>query len=215
MVSSGTILKTRPAFFWGSAEMIREGRQRHAVVHRVPHEPVRASPDRRERLRPPPVRYDPHHEVYRKRSERLLQREAHRVSVHWIDRCQQPVRAFPRRHEIGIEKAAERMDDVCRRQLVSIVEAHALPESCDVCQWIRVVDGLGQIGHHPQLIVDTQKTVVEQLVQLLRRFIRSDPRVEIRRRVHQRDRDRSGRWGGARAAPGQEHAEERGLQAPH
>ena len=101
MMSSGTTLKMMPSFCGAPAVVVVERRQLELIVDGVPDEPVRPGADRvLAKGRPGAVRHDRrHHEVDRKRSERLLQREHDRVAIARVDRLQHPISALARRDE--------------------------------------------------------------------------------------------------------------------
>ena len=70
------------------------------------------------------------HQLTGKRGERLGQGEHDRVGIGCGDRLQRPICALEGRLELGIEKRAERVDDVLRRELVAVMKANAAAQMC-------------------------------------------------------------------------------------
>ena len=126
MMSSGTILRTRPVVPGPAAEVVVERLELEPIVGRVADEAVRPGADRMlVKVRGRAVGHDRDHQVDRKRPERLLQREHDGVAIARVDRLDHAIGALARRQERGIEQAPEREDDVGRSQLVAVVKPDA------------------------------------------------------------------------------------------
>ena len=119
------------------------------------------------------------HEVNRKRSERFFQREDDRVSISCLDGSEEPIGALVGRDERRVEKAPERIDDVGCRQLAAVVEVNAASKRRDVHVRLGIVEALGEVRHHSKLLVDGHQAVENELCDLLRHVVGSDPRIEV------------------------------------
>jgi hypothetical protein len=97
------------------------------------------------------------------------------------------VAALARRHEVRVEKAPERVDDIRRGQLVAVVEAHVALERHDIGRRRWVVQPLGKVRPHAHVAVEVEQMVEDQLMDLLRGIVEADARIEVVRCGGNRD----------------------------
>src|SRR5262249_45145813 len=110
-------------------EVVLERRELDAIIDGVAGKAIRAGADwMQSKIGGRAVGNYRHHEARRKREKRVLQREDNPGTGARLDKFERAESPFPSRGEVRIEKGAERVHDVGGRQLVAIVELHALPQ---------------------------------------------------------------------------------------
>jgi hypothetical protein len=111
----------------------REAFHLQAIVRRITNELVRPGAHRMQaQLAARAVRHDFHHQIDEEGAGWLLQDELNRVGIDRRHRHQIQVAPAIRRGHSGIENAREGVDHILRRELVPVVETHALAEVHDV-----------------------------------------------------------------------------------
>ena len=189
IVSSGMTFEDEPVIAGAAPIVLVEGGEHDAVVRHELHQAVGSRADRRARVgRAGPRLHDSHHEVDGERSRGCLQLELDRVAIAGIDRCHLTIGAGSAT-EVGIEKASERVHHIVRRELAAVVKQHAAAQVRHVRDQVRLVERLGKLRHHPELVVDANQRAEEELVDFLRRGVGPHARVEIDRGVRHRDDD--------------------------
>src|SRR4029077_7757831 len=114
-----------------------------------------------------------------------------RVPILRVTRREIAIRAFAARAERGIEKPPERIDDTEARPPPPVMEQPAGGDLGDVSLRVASLEPHRQIWHDAKRVVDLEERSIEQLMDLLRRFVQSDAWVEVRRPVGRRDDDRA------------------------
>ena len=112
-----------------AAEVIGEPLHLDRVINLVAREFIGAGADRM--IAQLPARAggdDLHVQVDQEGAGRLFQHKPHRVGVERRDRIEIAVAAPVRRRHLWIENARERVHDIVRRELVSVMKMHALSE---------------------------------------------------------------------------------------
>ena len=171
------------------AEVLVEPRQHDTIVRPERDQLVRPGPDRRAGVgRSRPGLDDAHHQVHREGHEWRLQAERDRIRIEDVDGADVDVRVRPP-DELRIDQAAEGVGDVFRGQLAAVVKLHPAANPRDVGERVGTLDRLGQVRHDAEIGIDANERVVEQLMNLLRRLVGSNPRIEIHRRIRHTDHD--------------------------
>ncbi len=160
--------------------MAREGIEHQPVVLDERLQLVRAGPDGLAIVRRGPRGHDAHDEIDWKRSERLLEREHDGVVVGRVHGGEIPV-CTRTAAEVRVQKAPERVDDVGGRQLVAVVKQHAAAQMRHIRERIGLLERFRELGNDPQIAVDADEAVVEELMRLLRDLVGTDARIEVER----------------------------------